>query len=390
MKYGKIIVFFILIFIVSCMKKEEVELTFYNSRPDITNVLVNAFQSFSEKYPNVNINIEDIRKDSQSILDAHFRTGQTRDIVLIPHYSVVKDGAEKGYIADITKFKIINKVPHEIRNGLLYNNRIYGFPVSILTDGVIYNKKIFESNGIAVPRSYGELSNVCEVLYNAGITPFGLPANRRRTGISIFSAALTSLLRDEGMSIAEIRKINLNDVISNPIMLKKISDRIGIIKRYSYEYSHSSKSELDMFLSGEIAMMVQSHNAFLRLVNNHEHIQPGFFPLSFNDKSADNYLSADSDVVLVVREGLDKVKMKYIEKLFSHMAKMEVMSDFLVNARLLSPFKYGRFENSRHDDVLNLTSSYRIDPFIYRGWSGVHLDKVYEITNNIFIEENLE
>ena len=44
-------------------------------------------------------------------------------------------------------------------------------PYSITAAGVIYNKDLFEQQGLEVPTTWSELIEVCEAFQSAGITP---------------------------------------------------------------------------------------------------------------------------------------------------------------------------------------------------------------------------
>ena len=50
--------------------------------------------------------------------------------------------------------------------------RTPALPYSVMAASVIYNRAIFEEQGLEVPRTWSELLAVCDALEAAGITPF--------------------------------------------------------------------------------------------------------------------------------------------------------------------------------------------------------------------------
>jgi raffinose/stachyose/melibiose transport system substrate-binding protein len=67
-----------------------------------------------------------------------------------------------------------------------YNNDIWAVPVeNCSVAGIFYNKRTFSDNGIAVPKTLGELEAACDKFLSLGIQPFGL-ANKAKYVASIY------------------------------------------------------------------------------------------------------------------------------------------------------------------------------------------------------------
>jgi len=56
------------------------------------------------------------------------------------------------------------------------DGRVYGVPYGGYSEGLFYNKKIFESLGLDIPKTWDELMETAEIIKDAGYVPFGLAA----------------------------------------------------------------------------------------------------------------------------------------------------------------------------------------------------------------------
>lgn len=84
------------------------------------------------------------------------------------------------------------------------DGKVYGIPYGGYSEGIFYNKKLFEELGLAIPRTWDELIAAAETIKAAGYVPFGLAAKdawvlgmmwntimERYVGIDAFNQLLT-------------------------------------------------------------------------------------------------------------------------------------------------------------------------------------------------------
>ncbi|MHA6483264.1 ABC transporter substrate-binding protein [Paenibacillus sp. strain BS8-2] len=84
------------------------------------------------------------------------------------------------------------------------DGKVYGVPYGGYSEGIFYNKQMFENLGLSIPHTWNELIDAAEVIKNAGYIPFGLAAKDawatgmmwntimvRYVGIDAFSGLLT-------------------------------------------------------------------------------------------------------------------------------------------------------------------------------------------------------
>lgn len=126
----------------------------------------------AENYPNITIDWELITwEDLPSKMQQYMQSGMP-DIVIAKSQDA-NNYAEYGVWADMTGTSYIDKVYDSALYGVTINDQILGMPYIGSYGGVYYNRTIFEELGLEVPTTYEELEEVCKVISENGITPFG-------------------------------------------------------------------------------------------------------------------------------------------------------------------------------------------------------------------------
>ena len=103
--------------------------------------------------------------------------------------------AKNGLLEDMTdmwdEYVIPNGVSADIAESLTVDGKIYAVPYSILYNTMLYNKKVFDQYGLAVPTTFDEFLEVCQTLLDNGVTPIALK-NDSWAGFIWFQAMLAS------------------------------------------------------------------------------------------------------------------------------------------------------------------------------------------------------
>jgi len=133
--------------------------------------------------------------------------------------------------------------------------KIYGLPGLMHTDGLLYNKSMFEKFGLEVPHTWDEFMQVCEALKQRGVVPIALNSEWW-----VPQFLFGSMMSNNGADAAWTDRLERGEVrADNPILVdamrktKEIVDR-GYVpidwKRHKHEQSK------DMMVRGEAAMLV--------------------------------------------------------------------------------------------------------------------------------------
>lgn len=117
-----------------------------------------------------------ILHDISANLSASFVRSNPPDLVLTNYNLEMARFMERGALADLAHLPAASQVRDDIvelsHNYPQYPGRTSVLPYSAMAASVIYNKRIFEENGVEVPTTWNALIDVCETLQAAGVTPF--------------------------------------------------------------------------------------------------------------------------------------------------------------------------------------------------------------------------
>lgn len=173
---------------------EEVSLHLFHyglGQVDGNEVLAEAFAEAT----GIEMVAEMVASEHMAVLTSRDAAGNLPDIFATGAYGdqAVKTWVEAGKIQPVEDLAVIKSLPASMRESLtLSDGHIYLVPTYLQPVGVIYNKAIFEANGLEVPETYDEFATVVETLKAAGVTPFGIGARDAWTvGSDIWSPGLT-------------------------------------------------------------------------------------------------------------------------------------------------------------------------------------------------------
>lgn len=85
--------------------------------------------------------------------------------------------AKNGKLADLSAewdHYIADGVSADIKEAFTVGGKVYAAPYSLRYMSVLYNVKVFEAAGVAVPTTFEEFLEACEKIKASGVTPIGL------------------------------------------------------------------------------------------------------------------------------------------------------------------------------------------------------------------------
>lgn len=142
----------------------ELNIVHFLSEPQKVAALDEMVAGFEEEYPNVKVNQESTTLENyQDVLKLKFSTGDVPDVVFgAPKtYSTF---VESGNIEDITDESYVSRVQENTLQNVKIDGKVYGIPLDVMANAVLYNKDIFDKVGIEVPKTYSEFIDCCKKL----------------------------------------------------------------------------------------------------------------------------------------------------------------------------------------------------------------------------------
>lgn len=136
--------------------------------PEYTANLERLADLYEAEHPNVTVETS----CDGSTLTANIAAGNYPDILVTGQFSQLE--IYKEYLGEITDNQtILSKVNQDSLVASTFDGKIYGFPVTTESDGLVYNKALLREAGFdAPPRTISELETLCETLKEMGVTPF--------------------------------------------------------------------------------------------------------------------------------------------------------------------------------------------------------------------------
>lgn len=146
----------------------ELNIVHYLSEPQKVAALDELVAGFEAEYPDVKVNQESTTLENyQDVLKLKFSTGDVPDVLFggPKTYSVF---VNSGNVEDLSGYDFVSRVQQNTLENVKIDGKVYGVPLDVLANAVLYNKDIFEEVGLQIPKTYSEFIDVCKKLDQAG------------------------------------------------------------------------------------------------------------------------------------------------------------------------------------------------------------------------------
>lgn len=146
--------------------------------------------SFTEKYPNVTFTVDTVgANDYPTLQNARIAAGDVDILTTNGPFDLYPadftKGADKpgwatfvegGAYLDITNEPFIkNWAPAMIKDAVTYQGKVYGLDMGAVGyNGLFYNKKLFDENGLKEPGTWDEFMAICKTFKDKNIAPITL------------------------------------------------------------------------------------------------------------------------------------------------------------------------------------------------------------------------
>ena len=156
---------------------EDVTLSLLIDNTETTVLLTEGLTSaFSELHPNVSFDIEERPggADGDNIVKTRLATDEMADVFFYNSGSLLQALNPAETIVDLAGDPMLDNVVDAFIPTVSQGDGVYGVPFGTgLGGGILYNREIFEENGLSVPLTWEEFAANNEALLEAGVTPVG-------------------------------------------------------------------------------------------------------------------------------------------------------------------------------------------------------------------------
>jgi raffinose/stachyose/melibiose transport system substrate-binding protein len=141
-----------------------------------TLLVAGVTEAFSELHPNVSFDIEERPggADGDNIVKTRLATGEMTDVFFYNSGSLLQALNPQETLVDIAGEPFLDDVVESFVPTVSQGEGVYGVPIGTgIGGGVLYNREVFEENGLEVPLTWDEFAANNEALLEAGVTPVG-------------------------------------------------------------------------------------------------------------------------------------------------------------------------------------------------------------------------
>lgn len=212
---------------------------------------------------------------------------------ITPRYETASTQIKEDTFIDVSDLENTGKYPQEILDTLKINGKLFYVPTTQNTMGVLYNKAVFEENGISVPGNYEEFVNVMETLKGAGTPPLaGSFADAWTAQIIPFIAFDSYVLRNDPDVARKLYNVETNEsTLRWSDLGEGIDKTLGLTKKWidagyfsNDPIGTDANTACQLLATGKAAMFITGcweYSVAAQAAEDPSII--GFFPLPLNE-----------------------------------------------------------------------------------------------------------
>lgn len=274
------------------------ELEILSTKPENKETLQKLVDSYNESQDKVVVKLNQ-PADAGTVLKTRMTKNDLPDMVSMGGDFNYAELQSAGVLTDLSGEAFLDNINESYMNMLYQLNKdqeekCYGVPYATNSSGIIYNKDIFDANGIAVPTTFSELIAACEKLQSAGVTPFELTFKDAWTILPAWNAMAPVMQPENFYTDKKEGKATFADthtaVLENYLQLIPFAqqDYMGT------SYDDGNKK----FAAGEAAMMMNGSWAITEIKKANADVNIDMFKFPATDDAETNKVTSGVDVLL--------------------------------------------------------------------------------------------
>lgn len=248
------------------------------------------------------------------VVSASFVRGNPPDIMLANYNYEIARFVQRCALTDLSGTEAASTIRDDLQPLMEQygscEGRTSALPYSVMGASVIYNKEIFEQQGLEVPQTWDELLAVCDQLKEAGIDPFYGTFKDDWTvaqgwydytaGGSVDVIDFFDTLAEEGTEVGPDSEVSFQNDFAEPMeRMLQLATEYTNADAASRGYGDGNLA----FGKGEAAMYLQGPWAFSEIEKTAPDLELGTFPLPMTDDPADLGVRVNMDLAAMIPEG---------------------------------------------------------------------------------------
>ncbi|NAZ84025.1 extracellular solute-binding protein [Kineococcus sp. R8] len=277
---------------------------FFQNKPEVIEYFAKLVAEFNASQGRV----EAVHDSSQTALVPQFVRNEPPDLAAWNYNLEVGNYVSTGVLTDLSDLPEAKQVDPQYQSLVDQFARNDGetnvLPYSVTSAGVIYNARLFEQNGVAVPQTWTELIAACQTFRAAGVTPLYLTAQEvwtlqqglfdYCTGSAVDVAGFFEDLRAQGTDAGPDADVSFTKVFA------EAAEKMVELASYANADS-ASRAYADgnlAFGRGEAAMYLQGPWALGEVTKVDPALPLGTFPLPMTEEPGQAAARVNLDLAL--------------------------------------------------------------------------------------------
>lgn len=296
--------------LVGCSSDGRETIRFTFSKREAIEFMTKLVADYNDSQDDVRVEIDTSGVD---VVSASFVRGNPPDIMLANYNYEVARFVQRCALSDLGGTDAATSVRDDLQPLMEQygscEGRTSALPYSVMAASVIYNKQIFDEQGLEVPRTWDELLQVGDQLKEAGITPFyatfkddwtvGQGWYDYSAGGSLDVLDFFDALAKEGTEVGPDSEVSFQKDFAEPM------DRMLTLANDYTNDDAPSRGYGDgnlAFSKGEAAMYLQGPWAFSEIAKTAPDLELGTFPLPMTDDPDDLAVRVNMDLAAMIPE----------------------------------------------------------------------------------------
>ncbi len=319
---------------------DRVQLDFFQFKGEALGDFEQIIADFEAENPDIDV-IQNQVADADTLIRTLLVKDRTPDVITLNANGNFGRLAQAGVFHDFTGDPVLETINPAVQQILAdlgtFGDEVNGLGYVNNANGIIYNRDIFDEQGLEVPETFDELIAVCEQLQDAGITPFYGTLADSWTVLPSWNALgaypaqddFFPQMREEGADVGPDSPVSFEQDFPDAMAQQA--------ELYSYAQEGYRGRTYDdgnaAFANGEAAMLMQGIWAVNPILGVNPDVNLGIFPYPGTDDPDDRLLVSGVDVVVTM--GTDGPHQAEAQRFIDYLFQPEVIEAFAASQNMV-------------------------------------------------------
>lgn len=347
---------------------EPVKLNLFFYKQEISDQLKDMTAQFTKAHPDITIDLQIVPNDSLAYIRSKLASGQAPEIIQIQSYANVFEFAQAGWLQDLSKEPVMNKIVPSTKSAVTYKGKIYALPMDVAGIGIIYNKDVFKKYGLKPPATFKELQAACATLKKNNVMPFASMFKVNWSLGHFISMVHTTLAGPKVLPWIDSMNAGKGS-FADPVNVKEVFRMLDFYKANSdpnaaeFDWNEQQAS----FAKGEAAMMVQGLWSYGAAIATNPKLNCGFIPFPCTNNTKDAKLFADVDSTFAIAASASPEKTKAAKAFLEWLSTPAAVKMWVDKCKLVPTFKGADVKSmdAPFQDLVSYLNSGKTNPWAF-------------------------